>query len=338
MKKVISIVLCVLMLTGMLVMSASAATISYAELSVTAPADGESPDFYPEVIEPSDGSIEVQTGYTSGDYINGVAWYDVEANKYLTPDDEFEGGKTYNCYIWIQPVGSNTLISSFSVDLDGAYDYGCDGVVSNEARVYGSFDCAEANDYELTAVNYEFDFSIAPGELVQFGNIWQMGEGRHIDKTYNQDGFVNCIKWTSWSMGNAHGKGDRYYADTEYTLSLRIVADGECYFASNVVSKMFAPNDLIDGNVVEWDSSYIVVEYEFANNGCYPKGWHKASDGKWLYYYTDEGDEAQNCWKQIGGKWYPDRLAEDKQKVVLFQQVRRHADRLAENKRQVVLF
>jgi len=290
MKKTLSVLLCVVMLISVLPLFASAKKIDEIRVFVDCPVATANPSFNPEIE--CDGNYEVVT----------VAWVDVETNSPLESTDEFVAGKDYQFVIELSAKGGDTFSTGDNVlyindDIAEALGSPASDFISG-----GFVFTAESNS--LDNVVFEMNFFIEPGDPVQFGGFGQLGGGKHIDTSYNSDGFVNGVKWTSWDMSGAHKKGDRYHAGMEYTLSLCIVAEGVNIFPSGAYYKLFSNYGTIDGTCVNWDEKRVIVEYELPDNGCYTKGWNKASDGKWLYYYTDEGDCYTNCWQNIGGKWY----------------------------------
>ncbi len=67
---------------------------------VSAPTSGSAPVYSAYVSSSEDYTVE---DLTEGDFHNGVAWYDVESGKAMSPTDKFVGGKEYSVHIYVKP-------------------------------------------------------------------------------------------------------------------------------------------------------------------------------------------------------------------------------------------
>lgn len=125
MKRILSIIVCVLMLASIASMSVSAETIAIMgsgreasavnhiyvdKVSITdytEPHIGEHPDYNITCFEEDLYRIVPTNG---GGYYNGVRWYDSTAEKNLTPDSVFEEGHSYYFYLSVRASGDYKYI------------------------------------------------------------------------------------------------------------------------------------------------------------------------------------------------------------------------------------
>jgi hypothetical protein len=288
------------MLTGIMAMAVSAATINSVEVTVDAPVPGECPYFGATVVYPEDDAV-IQD-YNDEIYINGVAWYDDDAEEYLTETDKFIEGHTYVCYVWVEPADPYDL--PFDNNFDGyiidSQNSGFDGNSSNEARIYGSFLC-EKEKIHSAVVNLED----APKycELAYNTELYTMGLAE-IDRTYNSDGFVKGVKWVD-EESNVLKKGERFKANTSYYLLVRFIPCGGCEFDINAQAGVWVPGyeGAENGIVMDIDSDYMFAVFEMGNTGHPSKGLYTSSDGK-KYYFDGNGNMYVKRLASISGKKY----------------------------------
>ena len=300
MKKALSILLCVLMLTGIMAVAVSAQSFNNVEVSVYQPVPGENPVFEAYIVYPEEG-VEVQD-YTVGDYINGVAWYDVSAGLFMNESDVFAEGKEYTCYVWVEPEDAyadefSINFNAYIVDADNS-DF--DGNSSNEARVYGTFVC-EKGKVDRVNINPEDDPKCC--ELAYNLELMTMGVVR-IDKSYNSDGFVKGVKWLEDGT-RAMKKGERFKPDTHYCVQLRLIIDDGYEFTTDAEAYVWINKEdgFVIGNVIDGSSDYLIAELDMDYTEHPAKGLYTSSDGA-KFYFTSEGKMYVKRLASVNGKKY----------------------------------
>ena len=300
MKKALSILLCVLMLTGIMAVAVSAENFNNVEVSVYKPIPGENPSFEAFIVFPEEG-VEVQD-YTSGDYINGVAWYDVSAGLFMNESDEFVEGQEYTCYVWVSPEdpSEDVFDNNFNAYIVDAENSDFDGNSSNEARVYGTFECTKP---QIDRVNISPEADPKCCELAYNLELTTAGVVS-IDRSYNSDGFVKGVKWLE-DGSRVMKKGERFKPDTHYCVQLRLVIANGYEFALNTDVYVWINKEdgFVIGSVINGDTDYLVAELDMDYTEHPAKGLYTSSDGA-KFYFTSEGKMYVKRLASVNGKKY----------------------------------
>ena len=91
-KRFLSLLLCLVLLAGLLPVTAFAATtIDSADIMVTHPAHMANPDYLLQIY----GNCNLDTTYNSKGHKNGVRWKDLSTGEYMEESDTFVGGQKY---------------------------------------------------------------------------------------------------------------------------------------------------------------------------------------------------------------------------------------------------
>ena len=300
MKKVLSILLCVLMLAGVMAMAVSAKSIQNIFIEIDEPIPGENPSFYPYISEPESG-IVAQEDFNSSNFIHGVRWYDQTAGVYLNEDSTFIEGHSYLCSIWVQIEDyDDDIDSNLNAYIIGASNSDVDSASSNQALIVGTFVCEKGQIHFAT-----LNLDVAPKycELVYSNEYLTMGLAS-LDRSYNSNGFVNGVKW--FANGVVVKKGERFKPNTNYTLQAKFKSGSNYEFAPDVEPALYYP-DIEDevriGAVISYDSKSIIAEYTVCNTGHPAKGLYTSSDGA-KFYFTSEGKMYVKRLASVNGKKY----------------------------------
>ena len=313
MKKSISVLLGILMLTVLiscLCISAAAARqdITFVSIDgVVAPVVGQKPTYSAKNSQNTDyfDVTNIQNDGTT--IINGVGWYDVTEQRAISSDEKFKAGHEYTVTVYLCAndgyIFPETIYELF-INNKAAYgtldyEHADSQMKATQFSVYYTFPelAAQTSGNAVNSVNIETSTRInSLGELVSFdaSGSPMANSNQSIDTSYNQDGFINGIKWVT-GKGKTLVKGHRYYPRTEYYLSLCLVpAKGKTFDNGVMVT--------IDGNeasVIDFDSKRIIVEYYMYPMGYGNDGWYKTTDGKYLYCYDDSGHFYRNQFGKI---------------------------------------
>ena len=309
MKKVLSVFLAVLMIASVfsclsISVFAARTDITFVSIDgVVEPKVGENPTYSGKNSQNSNQFTVTNIHNNSTTIINGISWYDVTEQTEVESTDTFKAGHTYNVSVYLCANDGYIfpeMVSELFIngkDADGVVDYDTADaqMKSTQFFVNYTFPALEEQDTgdsnEISVVNIEWDFEMNAGELIPFdaSKYLMIGDGKHIDRTYNKDNFINGIKWVT-TAGKILKQGHRFYPRTDYYLSLRIVADKGYTFANNVEARV----NYNDASVIDSGSNYIVLEYYVYPMGYGDEGWSKTSDGYYMYFYDDCGHFYRN--------------------------------------------
>ena len=124
MKRILSVLLCLLLLCSLLPLAVSAAT-TVSSLSLT-------------IVEPQAGQVPARTATWNGDgySVYSVDWLDITADRYLEGTETFQSGHQYQVQIWVEAMSgyefkyTNSYTPSVTATLNGksvqatkAYEY-----------------------------------------------------------------------------------------------------------------------------------------------------------------------------------------------------------------------
>lgn len=91
-QRVLSLLLCFVMLVGLVPITAyAAATIDRADILITHPAHLENPDTFAQVY----GNCQVDTTYNTDNFKNGLRWREISTGKVMSANDTFVAGNLY---------------------------------------------------------------------------------------------------------------------------------------------------------------------------------------------------------------------------------------------------
>ena len=288
MKKVLSIILCAIMLMSALSVLAYADVVGTIMVDVVTPYGGENPDFDPQVP------------YGVNYVIDNFTWLDVETETALGEYDEFVSGKTYKLEIWLSMAGSDL----FDEDSLEVYFSGEDATIeykdAYDVCAVKYYEVVDFDENAIPTVAVEMESSMMACELVPF-SLAIYGEGKHIDQRYNSNGFINGIRWKSDKRTDYYKKGDRFDANSVNTIEVRLVADGECYFTENVDGKV---NFMPATSTVSNGGRTLVLKYKFEKLQKLASGWHTSEDGKKFYIKSDGTPYTSKLISVSGKKYY----------------------------------
>lgn len=115
--KILSMLLCCVMLLGLLPMTALAATITQVTVTIDAPKEGKAPDYSATL---SGKNYALKTTSASNPFVvSGVNWYDETAGYDLTATAKFIAGHTYTATVYLVPAAGYQFTGSVSGKING---------------------------------------------------------------------------------------------------------------------------------------------------------------------------------------------------------------------------
>lgn len=212
-------------------------------ISVTAPADGEYPDFYSDVYE---DNVNLNYNFDDDEYvINGVQWYAIPDDKTysLVPmqkDEAFEGGMKYRVVLNVVAVqdyarGIERVFDAdrynyeknYNVLINGGSTYTRNYQYSPEDKrnymsclsIFRDFYCPYRNRVEK--VSLEIDPPMV-GEKPDFSALMGISEYK-VAENPDDAGFINGVKWHNNKTGENLTEEDCFMPGVAYSFVTYLV-------------------------------------------------------------------------------------------------------------------
>lgn len=181
---------------------------------VDIPAVGDIPDY----TVTTDRNCKVVLSYNTGNYINGILWYDMTDGKALTVQDKFAGGRQYRVSVMISPDNNQYFSSNLTATLNG-----------QQASV-------TVLDYGNAIVSYIFPSTNPTVSTVHITNISEPMAGQHpvfdatvketdtceICTTLDGNRWTNGVQWYDENNKRLMTEDDTFVAGQQYTVEVLV--------------------------------------------------------------------------------------------------------------------
>ncbi len=258
--KLLGLFLALVMLAGLLPMSAMAATvIAWVNVTLDTPVVGASPDYTAEF---SDGGHCYTVSGTESDpaFLNSVSWFDETANKALIPGngDVFEAGHSYTVTVCLTAEEGWRFYRSTHPMLNGI---NLDPGVLTPSGIYKiEHTFTSVKDPLIDSVSVTID---APkgGERPDYTAEFPVGALYRSD-TYSTDTYKNDIMWSDVTDGTTYLNIDSgvFQADRRYRVTVYLTAQEGCHFSDSTKATV---NGMSPDSVSVTSSGQLYVYYTF---------------------------------------------------------------------------
>ncbi len=287
MRKLISILLCLVMLFGMLPMEVFAVDVIFqVDVLIDEPVVGQEASFIATAYGPN---YHINT-ITRTDYYNGVLWYDVTAEDYLAPGDTFVAEHVYRVSIRVASDDTNSYLFSTN-DGDAVVRSTING---NRAQIYGN----------AREIGLEYTFppcECLPGQYkVTFYYLYDdIVEVRYTDTDNNipffsptRDGYYFYRWYTDLNFRNEAP----HYTDEDLVLYARWVDPEDiCYLRFHAYND---PSDVLTVDVVCGESISGEVSPPW-NPNMYFVGWYTDPNFENKFYYYESVEEDMDIYPRF---------------------------------------
>ena len=225
MKKVISLLLCVVMLLGIVPLTAGASEqVEFVRIEMRLPFAGQEIRFDPDV-SPSD-EVELDTDYFSEGVYDGVKWMD-ESGMHMPEGTTLEEGKEYTVRIYIRPKRGyvfNRGEVCYCVFDD--FDQMSRSMVQDDIDYYyvdHTFTCTKEPQYNV--INQIDLTGTAPvaGQKPSYDVYWE-ADYYDIDLSYEENGFHRGARWQNMNSLEFLGENDTFESGVPYRISVMMIA------------------------------------------------------------------------------------------------------------------
>jgi len=225
-NRILSLVLCLLLVIGVLSVTAFAATtIDNADIMISHPAHLANPETFAQIY----GNCQMDTTYNSDGFQNGLRWKEIASGKTMGASDTFVGGKQYELSVLlISKTGYAFSASATTVTVNG------DPVSLTVLDV----NRAKAS-ITLTADNLYINYVTLTGlEAPKVGNTPDYSASVQEDTCNvflaNQEPVYNGIFWIDKSTGDFLTSSDKFVAGHVYVAGVYVQAKAGYEFPRNI--------------------------------------------------------------------------------------------------------
>ena len=227
MKKVISLLLCVVMLLGIVPIAANATEeVEFVRVEMQVPYAGEE-IHYNVSVYPSD-ECELDTYYSSEGVVNGVKWMDEDFMN-VPLGTELEAGKRYTIRVYVRAKRGYIFSETYSTTTHfDDFETNHRGILREDDGIYYveyNFTCTERPQMQLID---RIDFTGAapvaggvPNYNVSLANAMQCD----IDTSYNTYGFNNGVRWQNMNSLEFMNPTDKFVSGVPYRMSIMMIAE-----------------------------------------------------------------------------------------------------------------
>lgn len=256
--KILSMLLCCVMLLGLLPMTALAATITQVTVTIDAPQAGKAPDYSAKL---SGDDYDFKTTSASNPFVvNGINWYDETAGNDLTATHKFIAGHTYTATVFLVPATGYQFSGSVSGKING----NTATITGNGSEIQVKYTFPALATNQITAVTIEGVTAPATGAAPSYVAIVK-GEGYRL-KARNDAYYKNGICWSVMESSDLPvSGGTTFEGGQKYQITMYLVAE-EGYEFSATAGGALNVKATINGKAaaeVMGNKKEIVVTYYF---------------------------------------------------------------------------
>lgn len=256
--KILSMLLCCVMLLGLLPMTALAATITQVTVTIDAPQAGKAPDYSAKL---SGDDYDFKTTSASNPFVvNGINWYDETAGNDLTATHKFIAGHTYTATVFLVPATGYQFSGSVSGKINGSTA----AVTGNGSEIQVKYTFPALATNQITTVTIEGVTAPATGAAPSYVAIVK-GEGYRL-KARNDAYYKNGICWSVMESSDLPvSGGTTFEGGQKYQITMYLVAE-EGYEFSATAGGALNVKATINGKAaaeVMGNKKEIVVTYYF---------------------------------------------------------------------------
>ena len=236
------------------------AIYSVAVSGVTKPTAGATPSYYASVSQSANYKVQ---SYNSGDFRNGVAWYDLQNDSSMSSYDKFVAGKRYSVHVYLEPKTGYSFKSTPSATLNGYSATSSSPLYDGTVCVTYTFTC------EVTTITVSFNSN--SGTVSPTSKTITSGSSIGTLPTPTRSGYT-FNGWYTSSSG-----GSRVYASTTLSYSTTVYA----HWSPIATPKINNCVSVDEGVRIQWNTVSGAEKYRV---------YYKNSKGNWVKM----GDTAAN--------------------------------------------
>ncbi len=303
-KRICSLLLALVMLVGMIPLSALAEglhveSLTHLKVYVNEPVAGREADFAPGVAALPTNAAQVNTEQTDNlNYHHGVGWYDHTAGRYLSEGESFVAGHSYTVYVAV-------CVKNYFYQLSSSVEATVNDKTATVTKGYSA----------KTVVKYAFGVCKNPPpditEVAVGGNLRPVaGKTPVFTLAYDSEcmeidyaagsAFINGVAWYNSNTYAILDESDTFQAGQTYTMLVQFKAKGNYRFAtSNGTSTVKGTIEGVEAKNVSYqtaqdpdESRYLKLQVKFTCEASdtlggganvislqipYPVGGHKMS-------------------------------------------------------------
>ena len=216
--KILSMLLCCVMLLGLLPMTALAATITQVTVTIDAPQAGKAPDYSAKL---SGDDYDFKTTSASNPFVvNGINWYDETAGNDLTATHKFVAGHTYTATVFLVSATGYQFSGSVSGKINGSTA----AVTGNGSEIQVKYTFPALATNQITTVTIEGVTAPATGAAPSYVAIVK-GEGYRL-KARNDAYYKNGICWSVMESSDLPvSGGTTFEGGQKYQITMYLVAE-----------------------------------------------------------------------------------------------------------------
>jgi len=230
MKKCTAILLALVLILSMLPSIAFAYELGSVSVLVTEPIVGEAPRF---TATCNHDTYYVDTEYGIP-YTDGIGWYDVDEQRYLTKSDRFTEGHSYTVSVVLAPTVGNKFALDTSVGIRTAVSGMINGKTANVSL--------STNSATKVVARYTFTLSKTVSSVSVTDVVTPIaGQKPEYDALVTSDGcdlksgtyghYKNGVYWYDKTASATLGANDTFIEGHEYRVFLCLAADENVSFA-----------------------------------------------------------------------------------------------------------
>ena len=197
------------------------AIYSVAVSGVTKPTAGATPSYYASVSQSANYKVQ---SYNSGDFRNGVAWYDLQNDSSMSSYDKFVAGKRYSVHVYLEPKTGYSFKSTPGATLNGYSATSSSPLYDGTVCVTYTFTC------EVTTITVSFNSN--GGTVSPTSKTITSGSSIGTLPTPTRSGYT-FNGWYTSSSG-----GSRVYTSTTFSNNTTVYA----HWSPNTYTLTFNPN------------------------------------------------------------------------------------------------
>ena len=226
MKKVISLLLCVVMLLGIVPLTAGAAEqIEFVRVEMQLPFAGQTINYGADV-SPSD-ECELDTDYASEGVISGVKWMDASGMN-IPRGTVLEAGNDYTVRIYVRAkagyIFEDGTLCPFVFD---DFDQITRGIVEGDDEVHyvqHTFTCTEMPQYNVISQIDLTGTAPVAGQKPSYNVNWTDDDKYSVELSYEEGGFHRGVRWQNMNTLEFMDSNDTFERGVPYRISVMMIA------------------------------------------------------------------------------------------------------------------
>ena len=241
-KRVLSLVLCLLMLLSVMPFGVSAANSESANiihqvsiLDVCTPYAEYYPDYDFTLGLPLAYTFDTDRASGAGVY-NGCWWYDETAKKVMDYDDAFIKGHVYTLNVLLKPCEDYEFqVDNFNTPFIKGYVNGKEAVIDDDFT--GRFSACVEYTFAPSDYNMEVEtvkLTVTEPETGERPDFYAKTDRTAVKVTPETAGYhIDGVSWYDYTTHTYLNPSDKFEEDGVYEVNVRIETTGDFYFSTN---------------------------------------------------------------------------------------------------------